>query len=170
VEVSIGQQKTRTANFERGISSLKCLCQKNHERGDGRVAIILADQAVPAAWEVAGESACILILRIEFGYLKELAEELVATVRGQYIAGGSIVMLFSATNLAAVGTAAYCQDLVRAVTTLRRGLGEHVLITPLPHLFMGGCDDAAAIRAAVVRASGRLERGPTLECREENYA
>jgi hypothetical protein len=149
MDVNIGMQKTRTASFEKGAGSLKCLCKKTHSGGDGRVAIILADQAVPAAWEVTGEAACILILRIEFGYLKELAEELVATVRGLSIASGSIIMLFSATNLAAVGTAAYCQDMVRAVAILRRGLGEQVLITPLPHLFMGGCDDAAAVRAAI---------------------
>jgi hypothetical protein len=64
-------------------------------------------------------------------------------MRGQYLAGGSIVMLFSATHLAAVGTAAgtaaYCQDMVRAISILRRGLEEQVLSTPLPHIFMGGC-------------------------------
>jgi hypothetical protein len=130
---------------------MRCLCRGNHETGGGdrRRVILLGDQAVPALWEAAGGAACILILRIEYGYLKELAEELVERMRGQFLAGGSVVLLFSATNLAAVGTAAYCQDLVRAVSILRRGLGEQVLFTPLPHIFMGGCNDGPTIRSAV---------------------
>jgi hypothetical protein len=58
-------------------------------------------------------------------------------------------MLFSATNLARHGTAAYCEDLVTAIGRLKRQIGEHVLFTALPHLFMGGCGDSGAVRSAV---------------------
>jgi hypothetical protein len=57
--------------------------------------------------------------------------------------------MFSATNLAAAGTAAYCEDLVNAIRMLKRNIGEHVLFTPLPPFFLAGCGDEATVRAAV---------------------
>jgi hypothetical protein len=81
--------------------------------------------------------------------LRDLAEELVTRLRGRYVAAGSIIMLFSATNLAVAGTAAYCEDLVEAIARLKRTIGEHVMYSPLPHFFLNGCGDEATIRSAV---------------------
>jgi hypothetical protein len=80
--------------------------------GDSRVAIILVDQAAPATWETPANVACIRISRIESGMLQELGEELVSRLRRTHLVAGTLVMLFSVTNLAAAGKAAYCLDLV----------------------------------------------------------
>jgi hypothetical protein len=111
LETSIGQQKTVTASFD--ITSMQCMCEGSHRnsglaigRGgdDGRVAIVLSDQAYPTHWHGGGDKACVSILRVEFAMLQELAEELIAKLKGRYVAAGSIIMMFSATNLAAAGT------------------------------------------------------------------
>jgi hypothetical protein len=137
---------------------MRCLCEGSHStdgfitgRGgdDKPVAIVLADQSYPAMWQGGGDKMCISIIRVEFAMLDELADELAARLRGRHVAAGSIVMLFSATNLAAAGTTGYCEDLVSAINKLKRSVGEHVIFTALPHFFIGGCGDRATIRSAV---------------------
>jgi hypothetical protein len=110
---------------------------------DGRVAIILGDQAYPPLWDCGGDKACVNILRVEYAMLHELAEELISKLRGRYVAAVSIILMFSATNLEA-----YCEDLVSAIKMLKRSIGEHVIYTALPH-FVGGCGDEATVRLAV---------------------
>jgi hypothetical protein len=156
LEISIGQQKTTTASFD--SASMQCLCEGAHRsnglvngRGgeDGRVAIALVDQAYPPCWPSNSDKACISVLRVEYGFLYELVDELISRLKGRYVAAGSVILMFSATNLAAVGTAAYCEDLISAMARLKRCIGEHVLYLPLPHFFLNGCGDEATIRAAV---------------------
>jgi uncharacterized membrane protein YgcG len=81
--------------------------------------------------------------------LFELAEELLMRLRGRYLEAGSLVMMASATHLAMTGTAGYCEDVMATIRTLRRQLGEHVIYTPLPIYFGGGCDDGLTIRTAI---------------------
>jgi hypothetical protein len=81
--------------------------------------------------------------------LSKLADALEATLRGRYLEAGSVVRLFSATNLAVAGAVGYCADLMGAIARLRRAIGEHVIYIPALHLFSGGCDDGDTIRAAV---------------------
>jgi hypothetical protein len=45
--------------------------------------------------------------------------------------------------------AGYCADVMHCITTLKREIGEHLVYTPLPHLFGAGCQDETAVRAAV---------------------
>jgi hypothetical protein len=106
---------------------------------------------VPPAWETHGGGGgdCILILRVEFGSLKELVEELCQRLRGVRLAAGSLVLLFSASHLAAVGTAAYCSDLVEATEMVKRRLGPETVGAALPPIFLNGCGDGPTIRSAV---------------------
>jgi hypothetical protein len=81
--------------------------------------------------------------------LIELAAALESTLRGRFLEAGSLVPLFSATNLAESGLDGFCADLVQTIDRLKRNIGEHVVYTPAPHMFGGGCNDGAAIRAAI---------------------
>jgi hypothetical protein len=150
--VDIGQQRTAAATFEAVSGHIKCKCRRSHSDGGGdrRRIIVLGDQAVPPTWEThgAGED-CILILRVEFGSLKELVEELSQRLRGMRLAAGSLVLLFSALHLAAVGTAASCSDLVEASEMVKRRLGTETVCAALPPIFLNGCGDGPTIRSAV---------------------
>jgi hypothetical protein len=94
---------------------------------------------------------CIKLVRIEHGLLSDLTAELINLLKGQghYMEPGGAVMMFSATSLAAAGVAGYCADVMHCITTLKKELGEHLVYTPLPHLFGTGCQDETAVRAAV---------------------
>jgi hypothetical protein len=100
--------------------------------------------------------SCVKIVRLEHGMLSDMAEGLVRLLSGQQVAPGSVILLCSATNMAAVGTAAYIADLMAAIKHLRVHLGDHLLYGPLPCAFLNGCDDAATMRTAFkVTAFGR---------------
>jgi hypothetical protein len=156
MEVSMGQRRVVTTSFD--PVAMTCYCSGPHSQykiaggsgvRTGREAIMLTDQAYPACLEATGVRRCVKMVRIEHGMLLELADELISMLRGRYLAAGSIILLFSATNLALAGTSGYCADLMAATEKLKSTIGEHVVYTPLPHFFGPGCGDQMTIRAAV---------------------
>jgi hypothetical protein len=156
MEVSVGQRSATTTNFDPQRLTRNCAGPHSSYKmaggggyRAGREAILLTDQAYPPMLEAHGVRRCLKILRIEHGMLIELADALMALLRGRYIAAGSIVLLFSSTNLAVAGTSGYCADLMGAIERLKSGLEEHVVYSPLPHYFGAGCGDEMTIRSAV---------------------
>jgi hypothetical protein len=157
VEVNLGQRRVTSYSFN--PTSLSCLCSGSHSirkiassRGEykaTREAFLLTDQAYPAALPSSTDKLCINVIRIDHGMLIELAAALENILRGRFLEAGSLVALFSATNLAESGLDGYCADLVQTIDRLKHNVGEHVVYTPAPHMFGGGCTDGAAIRAAI---------------------
>jgi hypothetical protein len=156
-EVNLGQRRVISYSFD--PSTMECRCRSGHssrkiasgrgEKKTVREAIILADQAYPAALPSATEKLCVNIIRIEHGMLHELGDVLENVLRGRYLEAGSLIMLFSATNLATAGVVGYCADLIGVIERLRRSIGEHVVFTPAPHMFAGGCNSGETVRAAI---------------------
>jgi hypothetical protein len=156
-EVNLGQRRVISYSFNPG--TMECKCNSSHsgrkiasgrgERKTIREAIILADQSYPAALPSGSDKLCLNIIRIEHGLLHELAEVLENVLRGRYLEAGSLIMLFSATNLATAGVVGYCADLIGAIERLKRSIGEHVVFTPAPHMFGGGCSSGETVRAAI---------------------
>jgi uncharacterized membrane protein YgcG len=157
LDINLGQQKVVTASFN--TTTLECKCDASHakkklatyrhkEKG-GMEVIFLTDQSYPATLPVHGARKCIKVLRVEHGLLSDLTAELTSLLKGHYLEAGGAVMLFSATNLAGAGLAGYCADLMHAIVTLKKDIGEHLTYTPLPHLFGTGCQDELTVRSAV---------------------
>jgi hypothetical protein len=153
--VILGQKKTWS--YSSDSVSFECLgCQQHHNhlyfprRGSGcrgsRQTIWLADQSMPATIPVASTLGCVKIVRLKNGSLKDLAEGLVELLSGRQVAAGSVILLTSASNMAAAGTAGYAQDLILAIQHLRRTLGDHLLYGPLPNIMFNGTDDEELIR------------------------
>jgi hypothetical protein len=92
---------------------------------------------------------CIKVMRLEHGSLVDLVEGFIDIIRGRYVVAGSVILLFSGTNMAAAGTAGYIQDLMASMVSLKRRVGEHLMVGPLLHMFVAGCNDAPTIRTAV---------------------
>jgi hypothetical protein len=155
IKVVLGQKKTWTFSFD--SSTFECLgCQQHHNhlyfprRGSGgrgsRQTIWLSDQSMPAAIPVSSSLGCIKIVRLENGSLMDLAEGLVDLLSGRQVTAGSVILLTSASNMLAAGTAGYAQDLVLAIQYLRRTLGDHLLYGPLPNILFNGAADEELIR------------------------
>jgi hypothetical protein len=155
VKVILGQKKTWSYSFD--CNSFECLgCTQHHgrlyfpRRGSGgrggRQTIWLCDQSMPPIIPVTSSLGCIKIIRLENGSLFDLADGLVELLGGRQVAAGSVVLLSSASNMAAAGTAGYTQDLVAAIHHLRRNLGDHISYGPLPNILFNGSDDENLVR------------------------
>jgi hypothetical protein len=120
--------------------------------GGQRQVIILTDQCFPAVLPAHGSASCCRIIRREYGSLNQLAGELTDLARGKKLEKESIVLLFSGTHLARAGATAYMEDLVTAVAALKAILGQEIKVTPLPPLFLGGCNSTATIRSCAEMA------------------
>jgi uncharacterized membrane protein YgcG len=157
LEINLAQQKVVTASFNPATMLCKCdaphakkkLATFRHEEKGGMEVIFLTDQSFPATPPVHGSKKCIKVLRVEHGLLSDLTVELTSLLKGRYLEAGGAVMLFLATNLAGAGMAGYCADLMHAIATLKKDIGEHLIYTPLPHLFGQGCMDEQTVRSAV---------------------
>jgi uncharacterized membrane protein len=110
---------------------------------------MLTDQSYPPVLISGSGQKCIKVARLEHGSLMELAEGLIHFLRGRYMVAGSVILIFSATNLATSGTSGYVADWLDCRELLRKRVGGHVIIGPLPHFFGPGCSDPATIRAGV---------------------
>jgi hypothetical protein len=56
-------------------------------------------------------------------------------------------LLFSASHLANVGTAAYIEDYMAASRRLKDKFGNQTRVGPLPPLMLAGCDNSQLIRS-----------------------
>jgi hypothetical protein len=101
---------------------------------------------MPAAIPVSSTLDCVKIARLENGSLMDLAEGLVDLLSGRQVTAGSVVLLSSASNMLAAGTAGYAQDLVHAIQHLRRTLGDHIQYGPLPNILFNGASDEELVR------------------------
>jgi uncharacterized membrane protein YgcG len=156
LSISLGQYKIATYSFN--TATMMCQCDGEHsgvkiaggggERAGGMEAFLLVDQSYPAILPAHGKRKCLKIVRLEHGMLQELASEFVSLMKGRFLEAGGLVLLFSATNLAAAGIAGYTADLMHSIGILKKEIGEHLVYAPLPHFFGAGCGDEAAVRGA----------------------
>ena len=141
-----------TSSYDTATMSCQCCGQFLEKNGDryGRQTYIIADQNFPAALPSdASGLKCLKILRIEGGSLDELAERFLQLHRGWQIIPGSIILIGSLSHLAAVGVAAYAEDLCAAVGKLAAGLNKAASVAPLPFVIAGDIEDPELIRGIV---------------------
>jgi hypothetical protein len=140
-------------------SDWKCLPCGSHgnrpafkTRGEGgtsgdRQVVILADQCVPAILPCGGVEACVKILRIEGASIKTLAHEFIAQLGNRRFTPGSVILIFSGSHLAHVGTAAYAADILEVEKLLHEKLSREAVVMPLPPIFLAGLRGESAVRA-----------------------
>jgi hypothetical protein len=153
VAVNLGQKRTWSYSFNSKTMECGCARHKNvvsfPRRGSGvkgsRQVIWLCDQSMPPILPATDESNCVKIIRLEYGFLGELAEGLTSLLAGRQVAGGSVVLLSSLTNMAATGTAGYISDLLAAIKFLRSNVGDHLVFGVLPNIMLDGCSDPATV-------------------------
>jgi hypothetical protein len=104
---------------------------------------------MPPILPATEDDSCIKIIRLEYGLLGELAEGLIVLLASRQVAGGSVVLLSSLTNMAAAGMAGYISDLLSAIKLLRSNVGDHLVFGVLPNLMLNGCTDPATASTAI---------------------
>jgi hypothetical protein len=87
------------------------------------------------------------VIRIENCTLIELADSFLEITKGFDMPVGSVVVLSSLSYLARVGTAAYAEELVRAIARIRDAYASSVRIVHGFPVLIGGLDDESVIRS-----------------------
>jgi hypothetical protein len=114
---------------------------------DNPPVFILSDQNFPPMAPAGGEGECLKVIQVENGTLHDLVEVFLGLSRGFDMPAGAVVLISSASHVAAVGAAEYAADFVRASGLLRGAYtGSVTVLHGIPFLIGGTCN-TAAIRA-----------------------
>jgi hypothetical protein len=114
---------------------------------DNPPVFVLSDQNFPSMVPVGGEGECLKIILIENGSLTELLELFLGMTRGYDVPAGSVVLLASASCAAAIGTAEYAAEFVRAAGVLRGAFAGGVNVMHGIPFLIGGTKNTTAVRA-----------------------
>jgi hypothetical protein len=129
--------------------TLECKACDGHnilEGGTGVPTFVLSDQCFPPILP-ASSGSCLRIIRIENGFLGELALLLIDLVREKGLPKGTVIALSSPTQLATYGLAGYVEELVRTSRLLQERLGGGVVVIPAPPVFLDGIQNPPLVRA-----------------------
>ena len=79
------------------------------DMGGDRINNFAGDQALPPGW-ASNTGGCPATIRIEYGPLRDVAEEVAAVTRGWRVPAGSVILLSSMTQLLGAGLGLYMAD------------------------------------------------------------
>ncbi len=108
---------------------------------------MLSDQNFPAVIPVEGDGDCFKVLQVENASLSDLTTVFLAALENFTVPAGAIVLVSSLSHLAAVSTAAYAEDLVKAFKAVRAVYGTGINVMhgiPFP---LSGIEDPSTIRS-----------------------
>ena len=141
-----------TTSFDSTLMSCHC-CGKFLAKVPGqlgRQTFVVSDQNFLAALPSdRSGSKCLKVFRIEGGGLLELADKFISIMEGWTLPAGSLILLGSLSHLAAVGLAAYIEDLCAAVNRLANAFRRVVNVAPVPFIFAEDTSDQSLIRSVV---------------------
>jgi hypothetical protein len=117
---------------------------------DGKPVVLVAcDQNFPPVLYSEDNGACIGILRMEYGSVKELGFAVGDMLHGVSLPQGSVILVGSTTDLAQQGIVGYTDELARTLRILKEKLGGRVEVVALPPVLLGGINSFATLRAVV---------------------
>jgi hypothetical protein len=92
---------------------------------------IVAAACIPSTTE----KDCLKILILEGGTIKDIADELIGKVGNRRLPKGTLIMLYSASCLAEIGTVSYVSELLMATRALQAKFGQATKVLPLPPIY-----------------------------------
>ena len=144
--------------------------QRHNWRDRGRrIVIFTGDQALPPGWR-STDAGCPAIIRIEFGSLPDIAEEVAAATRNWRLPAGSVVFLFSATELQGTSLGQYMANFCSLANWLEGVYSGEVIILPGVPFIMDGSDSPLLVRALADMASWIINQSGDIEVVGEAFA
>ena len=116
------------------------------EMGGERIVVFTGDQALPPGW-ISSSGGYPATIRIEYGSLRDIAEEVAAVTRGWKVPASSIIFLSSATQLMGAGLGHYMADFCSCASWLDGIFSREVIILPGVPFLLEGTDAPILIRA-----------------------
>ena len=119
----------------------------NDGTGQTPPCFVLSDQNFPAVIPVEGDGECFKILQVENASLSDLTTVLLAALEGFAVPAGAVVLISSVSHLAAVGAAAYAEDLVGAYRAVHAVYGSGITVLHGIPFLLSGLQCHSTIRA-----------------------
>ncbi len=94
-----------------------------------------------------GDGECFKILQVENASLSDLTTVLLAALEGFAVPAGAVVLISSVSHLAAVGAAAYAEDLVGAYRAVHAVYGSEITVLHGIPFLLSGLHCHSTIRA-----------------------
>jgi hypothetical protein len=117
---------------------------------DGKPVVLVAcDQNFPPVLFSEDDGACIGILRMEYGSVKELGFAVGDMLHGVSLPQGSVILVGSTSDLAQQGIVGYTDELARTLRILKEKLGGRVEVVALPPVPLGGINSFSTLRGVV---------------------
>ncbi len=127
-------------------------------RDDGKpVVIVASDQNFHPVLYSDNADACIGILRIEYGTVKELGFAVADMLHGVSLPPGSVILVGWPSDLGRQGIVGYTDELARTLRILKEKQGGMVKVVALPPVLLGGINSFTVLRL-VVEAEHWAER------------
>jgi hypothetical protein len=116
--------------------------------GDGQepVVIVATDQNFPPVLFSENAGACIAILRVEFGTIKEIGFAIGDMLSGIRLPEGSVILVGSVSDLDKQGVTGYVEELYRTIRIVKEKQGGNVQVSALPPLLMAGINSFRLLR------------------------
>ena len=139
------------------------------DMGGDRINNFAGDQALPPGW-ASNTGGCPATIRIEYGSLCDVAEEVAVVTRGWRVPAGNVILLSSMTQLLGGGLGLYMADFCSIASWLDGVfMGEVVILPGVPFL-LEGTDAPLLIRALSDLASWVTEQSGYIETVGEGFA
>jgi len=113
------------------------------------VVLVASDQNFPPVLFSEDNGACIGIMRMEYGSVKELGFAVGDMLHGISLPQGSVILVGSTADLAQQGIVGYTDELARTLRILKEKLGGRVEVVALPPVPLGGINSFATLRGVV---------------------
>jgi hypothetical protein len=114
---------------------------------DSPICFVLSDQCFPPVLPPGGE--CFKIVRVEDGGILELVNVFIEITKGFVIPAGSVLLVFSASRLAGIGTEAYAAEYDAARLKLIRIMGDGIAMLQGFLILNHGTGNMALIRGLI---------------------
>jgi hypothetical protein len=114
--------------------------------GQDPVVLVVSDQNFPPVLFSENNGACIAILRIEFGSIKEIGFAIGDMLSGIRLPEGSVILVGSVSDLDKQGVTGYAEELARTIRIVKEKQGGKAQVSSLPAVLLAGINSFRLLR------------------------
>jgi hypothetical protein len=114
------------------------------------VVLVVSDQNFPPVLYSGDTGACIGVLRVEHGSIRDIGFLLADLLDGVALPAGSVILVSSVSDLARQGVSGYTEELTRTIRILREKqgkIGSKVQVAAIPPVLLGGVNSFNLMRS-----------------------
>jgi hypothetical protein len=110
------------------------------------VVIVVTDQNFPPVMFSEDEGACIGVVRVEFGSIREIGFIIGDLLDGVRLPDGSVILVSSVSDLDRQGVIGYAEELARTIRIVKEKLGGRVQVSAIPPILIAGINSFKLLR------------------------